>query len=70
MAGSDTDKINALFSQAAQLRRDARASALPWYRRKLLSLARDIEARATDMDAGLEKPGRRGKLRTVPPDGC
>jgi hypothetical protein len=69
VAESDPNRINALFAQAARLRRDARTTLLPWYRRKLVSLARDIEAKATELDAGLEAPGRRsGGLRTVRPD--
>jgi hypothetical protein len=66
MAGSDTERINALFVQAARLRREARAAVLPWYRRKLTALARDIEAKATELDAGLE--ARRGGLRALRPD--
>jgi hypothetical protein len=43
-------KINALLSNARKLRQHAQETALSWYRKRLLQLARDIEAKASELE--------------------
>jgi hypothetical protein len=50
---ADTDNegnVNALLQNAQKLRRQAQETALPWYRERLLQLARDFETKACELD--------------------
>ncbi|HWD27511.1 MAG TPA: hypothetical protein VG387_10125 [Rhizomicrobium sp.] len=50
---ADTDNegnVNALLLNAQKLRRQAQETALPWYRARLLQLARDFETKASELD--------------------
>ena len=58
----DTDsEVNALLTKARELRRHAQETALPWYRKRLLRLARDVEAKATQIEQGGDAPAPKQK---------
>lgn len=43
-------EINALLTSARKLRQQAEETTLLWYRKRLLTLARDIETRAGELE--------------------
>ena len=53
----DASSINDLLTSAREFRRQADETTLPWYRKRLLKLARDIEAKAAELEAGQKKKG-------------
>jgi hypothetical protein len=61
MDRDDDSEVNALLTKARELRRQADETALPWYRQRLLKLARDVEMRAGELEHGEETaPTKKG----------
>jgi hypothetical protein len=52
MENNDADSPgNGLIAEARKFRRQAEEATLPWYRERLLKLARDLEAKAAELEA-------------------
>lgn len=50
--GDDANSpVNELLTNARKFRRQAEETTIPWYRRRLLELARDVEAKASELEA-------------------
>lgn len=49
--------VNELLTNARKFRRQATETTLPWYRKRLLRLARDLEAKAVELEEDEKKKG-------------